>query len=99
MSDENRGKILATAEPVRAVMEKVAGMGFPMSVFVAFGPKPGSSGTLSSTHLHGPSGTDFKKLIELAIHSLQHDLAVMEAEEEDEDDEGTPPVGAGGFLN
>ncbi len=94
MSAESRGKTIATAEPVRALMLKVAEMGFPMSVFVAFGPGEAGKGTLSATHLHGMTGTDFAALIRLAISSLEHDLAAMEADESNE-----PPAGAGGFLN
>jgi hypothetical protein len=91
---ESDSKTIATAEPVRALMVKVAGMGFPMSVFLAFGPGETGKGTMAATHLHGKPGTDFAALIRLAISSLEHDLAVMEA-----DDKNEPPAGAGGFLN
>lgn len=91
MSDA-KSRIIAMAGPVREMMENLAGHGFPASVFLAFGPGKDGKGTVASTHLHGPPGLDFAALIRLAISSLEHDLEVMEA-----DDNDTPP--AGGMLN
>lgn len=95
MSDDRNSKVLATAIPVREAMGQVAELGFPASVFVAFGPGRDGKGTVAATHLHGPPGTDFRSLIKLVISSLEHDLEVMRLEEDD----GTPPAPAGGFVN